>query len=480
MKLGLLKKHLSDFLSVGFLLILLPFFFYNLGHTSLVSWDEAWYAEIARNILKSGDLFNLRWNEMAYYDHPPVGFWLIAIGETLFGYGEFGVRSASAVFGFLSLVVIYFLGKELFNRVVGFCSAIGLASSFWFLFRSRSGNLDIFLTFFFILTFYTAIKAVKNRKWLVPFALSFVALILTKTGIPFTILPSLIIVFWKNKFQKKDYFLVFGIMGILGGIWAVSQFLTNSSFLDRYLQIGLPGVKAETSYQANFSLAKIYLHDGIGRWFWPGVAGIISSIFLGIILRQKKWLILPVFFISFFTPFVFSPKGHIWHLIPLHPFMIIAFFATAFWFGNTLRQLKWINSIVIFKKSSQFLLASFLVVFALYLASGQLKSAWVQFIDQPRYISDEQILSEAAGKAEGKFFIDDDFGPTAVWYSEKQVSQIRDDDVKRLFMAEGVFTNAGKFVLITKQYRLDQQGIAKERYKILKSDRDKILVISDK
>jgi hypothetical protein len=110
----------------------------------------------------------------------------------------------------------------------------------------------------------------------------------------------------------------------------------------------------------------------------------------------------------------------------------------------------------------------------------QLKSAWIQFIDQTKYISDEQILSAEAGKIDGKFFIDDDFGPTAVWYSGgKRVGQIRDDDISRLFNKQGQFGNIDKFTLITKQYRLDDQGIAKERYQILKLDRDKILVINN-
>jgi hypothetical protein len=72
------------------------------------------------------------------------------------------------------------------------------------------------------------------------------------------------------------------------------------------------------------------------------------------------------------------------------------------------------------------------------------------------------------------------FGPTAVWYSGgKRVSQLRGDDVKRLFNKQEQFGSVNKFTLITKQYRLDEQGIAKDQYQILKSDRDKILVISD-
>jgi 4-amino-4-deoxy-L-arabinose transferase len=110
-----------DVLIVFLLCFLLPFFFFNLGLSSLVSWDEAWYAEIARNIIKSGDIFNLTWNQMAYYDHPPVGFWLIAIGEILFGYSEFGVRFASAAIGFLSVVAMCFFRENHVQPGCGIC-----------------------------------------------------------------------------------------------------------------------------------------------------------------------------------------------------------------------------------------------------------------------------------------------------------------------------------------------------------------------
>lgn len=138
-----------------------------------------------------------------------------------------------------------------------------------------------------------------------------------------------------------------------------------------------------------------------------------------------------------------------------------------------------IRAIIGIRGFDKILVSGSLLVFALYLSSIQLRSAWMQFVDQSKYVSDEQILSTEAGKVEGQFFIDDDFGPTAVWYSGKKVGQIRDDDVKRLFNKEGQFGTVKQFVLITKQFRLDDQGIAKDRYKILKSDRDKILVISN-
>src|SRR3990167_4817101 len=49
-------------------------FFYNLAGTSLIDFDEAWYAEIARNILKNKQPLILSFNESYYSDHPPLAF----------------------------------------------------------------------------------------------------------------------------------------------------------------------------------------------------------------------------------------------------------------------------------------------------------------------------------------------------------------------------------------------------------------------
>lgn len=465
------RKYLPDLLVIVFLSLTLPLFFYKLGQSSLVSWDEAWYAQIAKNILTSGNIFNLWWNDMAYYDHPPAGFWLIAIGEAIFGFNEFGARVASAVSGFVCLIAVYFLGKELFNKAVGFASALALCSAVWFLFRARSGNLDIFLTMFFVLTLFFALKGAKDSRYLLPFSISFGLLVLTKTIVPFTIIPALVIVFWRSKIRREEWFLPAVVFFIIVGSWAFSQRLINQDFLKRYLNIGLPGVSVKTSYIDNFLLIKEYLHGGIGKWFWPGVLGVIG----GLLTLQKRFYVLSVLFISFFVPFIFSAKGHIWHLIPLYPFMIVSFFGILGWFIQKmlgqLSRLGWLNKPGLLR----FLPEVFVVLFSLYISYFQIKQLWYQFIDIPRYVSDEQILSGLAGKYPERFFIDGDFGPTAVFYSGKTVSRITDDGFAGIFDPKDPGYQE-TFVLITEQYRLDHFKIPKTSYQILRRDRDKILV----
>lgn len=471
-----------DILIIFLLLFTFPLFFYKLGQSSLVSWDEAWYAEIGRNILITGDFMRLSWNGQPYTDHPPAGFWLIASGIGIFGQTEFGVRSFSAVSGILCVIILYFLGKELFNRVVGISSALALTSAIWFLARARSGNLDVFLAMFFILTLFLALKSIKNRFYIIPFFVSLAALFLTKTIVPLTIIPALILIFSSFRISKKNnIYLILGFLSFVAitGVWVYIQLIYKSDFISRYFMIGLPGVEVKTSYLDNLKLAKTYLHDGIGKWFWPGILGIFSGLFL----FQKRFFILSLFFLTFFIPFVFSPKGHIWHLVPLHPILILAFFGVAYELGNVILDLvqdlfrgRFRNQ---FGMTKEVFVSAGLLSVCFYFTTIQLRQIWYSFIDIPRYISDEAILSTEAGKYPDKFFIDGDFGPTAVWYSKKHVQHISNDELDSMFKKQGNFTKLSSFLLITKQYRLDEIKLKKNEYKILKSDRDKILIFKN-
>lgn len=438
-------------------LFFIPLFFYKLSQTSLVSWDEAWYGEIAKNIILSGNLFQLQFNHMPYFDHPPVGFWLIALGEKIFGTNELGVRFVPAFLGFLSIVVIYYLGRQLFNKQVGFLSAIALPSATWFLFRARSGNLDVILTFFFLLTTLLALKASKQKKYLLPFTLSFTLLTLTKSLIPFTILPALILIFWGNKAIKlKDWiFSGFIFLAIFLG-WVFNQYQLDPNSVGRYFVIGAPGFDKETSYLDNLKLMKDYLYVGVGKWFWPG----IISLILGLFLKQKRFYILALFFITFYTPFIFSNKGHIWHLIPLHPILILSSIG--------------FTSIFVEKyfKTHKILL----VIIAggvFFLSFLQIKQNWIQNINVPAFVTDEAILSREAKKFPQKdLYIDDEFTPAAAFYSDKKIYKIGVKNIPELF------NDLGNFLLITKQEKLDEVKIEKSKYEIIKTDRDKILVRS--
>lgn len=448
------------------ILLTLPLFFYKLGQTSLVSWDEAWYAEVAKNIMQSGSLINMTWNGSPYFDHPPTGYWLMAATYKLFGVNEFWTRFPSAIAGITSIILLYLLGKKLFNPLVGLSSAIALSSATWFIFRSRSGNLDIILTMFFLLTFLLAVKAHENKKYLYPFVISLSLLFLTKAMVPLAIIPPLILIFYKQSFSAnrnklyklRDLILPTLLLLTIAGGWFTSQIIQYPNFIQNYLGVGLRGVNLQPSYSANLLLTKDYLYNGIGRWFWPGVLSLGLSIFL----MQKKFFILLIFFVSFILPIIFSPKIQIWHLIPLFPILLLSYFGFVFAFLEKYlpRRKYQLYGVILF-------LSAFIYV-------TQIKMIWYQFIDIPAFVSDEAILSKEAGKYREKLIVDGEYRPAALFYSEKgHIEQAPKKDEEFI----SFLSSQDNFLLITNKWRLEKLNIPAKDYQILKEDRDKVLII---
>jgi 4-amino-4-deoxy-L-arabinose transferase-like glycosyltransferase len=451
---GFLKKYWLDLILTLLILCLSPLFLYKLGQPSLVSWDEAWYAAIARNILKTGDFLRLTWNGAPYFDHPAAGFWWMAIGFKIWGVSNFSARLPSAVFGILTLIFTYLLGKGLFNRWVGFSSSIALVSAPWFLYRARSGNLDVFLTFFFVVSIWLAVKSVSQKKTFLVLGVSLALLFLTKTLIPLAIVPPLIIIYLGRKIEWK--WPLKGLVGFLlmVGAWFFAQITWDINFIGRYFYIGLPGVKAETAYLSNLKLVRDYVHEGIGRWFWPSVASVVANLLLG----KRSFYILSAFCLTFTIPFIFSGKTQIWHLIPLYPFLLLSLFGLGFFVIEKVARKPGVTGIAI-------------LLIALYFSFNQTQRNWHQFIDISAYVSDEEILSAEASKYLDPLVVDGDFVPAAVFYSGK-------DNVVQAYVGglTELFKNNLNFLLITQKERLDTEKISPKEYRILKSDRDKILV----
>lgn len=388
----------------------------------------------------------------------------------------------------------------LFNRFVGLASALALCSSTWFLYRARSGNLDIPLTFFFLLTVYLSIKAYSNRKFFLPFCLSLTYLILIKASLPFTIIPTLAIIFSPTKlfnilniFSNKtvgkivnlvpkdtlfsvnnkiyritDLLLPIILITLFFGGWLLGLYLENPGLLQEFFRHGQRGVGLNASYLQNLQTITQYLHNGIGKWYWPG----LISIFLSIFFFQKRFIILTIFFISYMFPFIFSSIGELWHLIPVYPIMILSFFgffSVLLEFGsNVFVSIFKRFNIVYFKIISEL----FILCIAFIYFFIQSQANWNNFVNIPAYFSDEAILSRDAGVYPYNFYIDGaDFTPTAAFYSGKKVQKIWEGGLPELFESQN------HFVLITHQWRLDKAKIPSRKYLIIAKDRDKILIM---
>ena len=122
----------------------------NLGSPKGLVFDEVYYVDGARDLLKYG--VEVSGSDPEFIVHPPVGKWLIASGIKLFGDNELGWRFASAVFGTLLILLFARLVHVLFySPLLTALGAVLMALDGLLLVHSRTALLDLFLTFFTLL-----------------------------------------------------------------------------------------------------------------------------------------------------------------------------------------------------------------------------------------------------------------------------------------------------------------------------------------
>jgi len=77
--------------------------FFQLGEGSLNDWDEATYAEIAREMVTRGDWITPYWNGAPFHDKPPLVMWFMAAGMTIIKSPELAARLPSAIAGLFAI-----------------------------------------------------------------------------------------------------------------------------------------------------------------------------------------------------------------------------------------------------------------------------------------------------------------------------------------------------------------------------------------
>ena len=91
---------LSRSASIALVLLFALIWFANLDYRRLVHPDEGRYAEIAREMVVSGDWVTPRLNGIKYFEKPPLQYWLTAAAYEAFGIHEWTARLWPALAGF--------------------------------------------------------------------------------------------------------------------------------------------------------------------------------------------------------------------------------------------------------------------------------------------------------------------------------------------------------------------------------------------
>lgn len=102
-----MKKASLSVIALFLLLYIVP-----LGVRPIVIPDECRYAEIAREMISSGDWVVPHLNGLRYFEKPVLGYWLNAVSMTLLGENAFGLRFPSAMAVGISALMIFMLVRR--------------------------------------------------------------------------------------------------------------------------------------------------------------------------------------------------------------------------------------------------------------------------------------------------------------------------------------------------------------------------------
>lgn len=204
-----------------------------------ITGDAGLYASISRQMVESGDWFNLKINGSFYDQKPHLLFWLAGLGIKIWGNTNFAYKLFPFLFGLSTIYVTYRLSNEFFNRQTAKLAALFLASSQLFVLYLFDIHTDTVLQAAVSLAIWQLLLYLKYNKTL-NFILGFTGLgfALLSKGPVGAVLPFFIVLFYLifNK-RKAEIFKIKWFFGILLSLLVVSPALV---FL--YMRFGLDGI----------------------------------------------------------------------------------------------------------------------------------------------------------------------------------------------------------------------------------------------
>jgi 4-amino-4-deoxy-L-arabinose transferase-like glycosyltransferase len=162
---------------------LVPYFL-NLGATSIIDANEAFYAETPREMIESGDYISPTFNYEPRLNKPPLSYWVVAAFYRVAGVSLGASRLPIALGAVVIFATAFLLGRQTFSARAGLLAALTLAATPRMLLFSRRIIIDVYTAMFLGLTLLCFLMAEtepgKRRRWLAAMYVSVGLGVLTK------------------------------------------------------------------------------------------------------------------------------------------------------------------------------------------------------------------------------------------------------------------------------------------------------------
>ncbi len=205
--------------------------FSNLGGDGIANYDDAFYAQKAKEVWQTGSWMTVHYAGRPAFENPPGYIWLAALSYKVFGTNDFGAIFPSALFGLLTMLLVYFFAKSLYGAGTAPLAGFILSTTFFFIKYARHAMIDVTLSFFVTLALMAAWSAARgDRRWFLLWGTAVAASVLLKSVLGF--FPALITVLFllmtgRRRILFDAWFLAGSAIALgFGCSWYLHEYLT--------------------------------------------------------------------------------------------------------------------------------------------------------------------------------------------------------------------------------------------------------------
>src|SRR5262249_14869380 len=136
----------------------------RLSGAPLRHWDEAWYAQVSREMRESGSWLTPRWNGRPWFHKPPLTFWATMAAPSLLGETEVAARAFAFFCGVaaVGLLAAFVRGDGAAPAAAAVGALLAIPE---FARYSTRGQIDAPLALFTIIQLMSFWHGQKNPRW---------------------------------------------------------------------------------------------------------------------------------------------------------------------------------------------------------------------------------------------------------------------------------------------------------------------------
>lgn len=295
--------------------------FFHLGAHNLQSWDEAIYAQSAKEMVLTGDWLTPHWNGEYFYQKPPLTIWITALLFRLFGVNEFTARIFSALCGVACVLLVSLIGRLFLSNAQALMAGVILLATPHFNYFARQGSMDVPLTAFLLLGFYLYLRSKEDPRYWIGTGAAMGLAVLTKGAGAVPGLLALVVAVLLNHerpWRVREAWIGCAVFIVLAGSWHAAMLVVHGqAFWSEYF-VSQVFSRSVSTFDTDAAGPFAYFVT-VFLGFLPFVPLLIG----GGIRIWKERPVFPVVLLLFsgmvFVLYSLVTTKHRWYMVPVYP-----------------------------------------------------------------------------------------------------------------------------------------------------------------